>query len=317
MRQWDAGKKQGGTLQGGFLDFFRSWDPLTHFERFAFCFMLKPWGCCTEYANAVNSACRYFKKRLIMIDFKMWFDDDKITFHDQMTIYFSQANKNKALALQELLRITSDAAVEDYRQQGLSREFLFEHDYAILVSRVAFHFHRMPLENERIEVTTWEEKPELFQLKRAYEITSDSGERLVSGLSAWLLVNPHTRKIIPPKEFTLHQSNDYEKQKDCMKPGKIVLPKDMQKVDERIVRYSDLDSNGHTTNSRYGAFVVDALPAEYNEKELVDFRLNYSREALLGETLTMYASFDDTNKKVSMVGKTQNGSSFESELYYR
>ncbi|HBB13862.1 MAG TPA: hypothetical protein DCZ76_06230 [Treponema sp.] len=27
MRQWDAGKKQGGTLQGGFLDFFRYWDP--------------------------------------------------------------------------------------------------------------------------------------------------------------------------------------------------------------------------------------------------------------------------------------------------
>ena len=45
MRQWDAGKKQGGTLQGGFLDFFRSWDPLTHFELFAFCFMLKPWDC--------------------------------------------------------------------------------------------------------------------------------------------------------------------------------------------------------------------------------------------------------------------------------
>ena len=44
MRQWDAGKKQGGTLQGGFLDFCRSWDPLTHFELFAFCFMLKPYA---------------------------------------------------------------------------------------------------------------------------------------------------------------------------------------------------------------------------------------------------------------------------------
>ena len=43
MRQWDAGKKQGGTLQGGFLDFL-----LTHFEFFAFCFMLKPWGYTTH-----------------------------------------------------------------------------------------------------------------------------------------------------------------------------------------------------------------------------------------------------------------------------
>ena len=39
MRQWDAGKKQGGTLHGGFLDFL-----LTRFELFAFCFMLKPRG---------------------------------------------------------------------------------------------------------------------------------------------------------------------------------------------------------------------------------------------------------------------------------
>jgi len=37
MKQWDAGKKQEGTHQGGFLDFL-----LTHFELFAFCSMLKP-----------------------------------------------------------------------------------------------------------------------------------------------------------------------------------------------------------------------------------------------------------------------------------
>jgi hypothetical protein len=47
MRQWDAGKKQGGTLQGGFLDFL-----LTHFELFAFCFMLKP---CYRVGSSVDS----------------------------------------------------------------------------------------------------------------------------------------------------------------------------------------------------------------------------------------------------------------------
>ena len=60
MRQWDAGKKQGGTLQGGFLDFFRGWDPLTHFEVFAFCFMLKPW------LSIDNLLTKKFKRNILI-----------------------------------------------------------------------------------------------------------------------------------------------------------------------------------------------------------------------------------------------------------
>ncbi|MBQ1662770.1 MAG: hypothetical protein II054_09725 [Treponema sp.] len=93
-----------------------------------------------------------------MVDLKMWHEEGNV-FHSQMSIFFSQANRNKILSLSEVLRITSDAAVEDYRQQGLSRETLAQNGYAILVSRLALHFHRQPRENERIEVVTWEEKP--------------------------------------------------------------------------------------------------------------------------------------------------------------
>lgn len=250
-----------------------------------------------------------------MTDLKMWHEEGNI-FHSQMSIFFSQANRNKILSLNEVLRVTSDAAVEDYRQQGLSREILAQNGYAILVSRLALHFYRQPKENERIEVITWEEKPELLQLKRAYEIKSMEGERLVSGLSTWLVVNPETRRIIPTKDFTMHKAPETETQRDCMKPGKISVPKEMQQIDERIIRFSDIDANGHTTNSRYGAFVADALPPEYRDRELTDFRLNYSKEALLDEKLTVFGNFADNEKKACIVGKTESGTSFESELFF-
>ena len=134
-----------------------------------------------------------------MTEFKLWHTEEPKTFHNQTNIYFSQCSSNQTMSLSELLRITSDIAVEDYREQGYSREFLKEKGFYILVSRVSFKIHRLPKENERITVSTTEEKPEPLQLYRSYMITSDSGEKLIEGLSSWLLVDPVARKIIPTK----------------------------------------------------------------------------------------------------------------------
>ena len=252
-----------------------------------------------------------------MKDFRLWHEEDKNTFNNETNIYFSQCTSDGRLSLNELLRITSDIAVEDYSQRGMSRPYLVEKGFYILVSRASFRFHRMPLENEEITVTTWEEKPEAFQLMRAYEIKNKSGDSLVSGLSSWLLVDPAARRIVPTEKFTLRPQVDIQREHDCLKPGKIIIPKnDATLIDERIIRYSDIDANGHTNNSRYGAFIMDALPKQYQQKVFTDFKINYSKEAMLGEKLSVFGYFDDEAKKISVFGRTEQGLSFESELYY-
>ena len=55
-------------------------------------------------------------------------------------VFFSQCSKNKKLSLTELLRLTSDIAVEDFAQRGLTREFLAERNIAILVSRKSGYY---------------------------------------------------------------------------------------------------------------------------------------------------------------------------------
>ena len=251
-----------------------------------------------------------------MTEFKLWYDDDKVTFHDESMVYFSQCGRNKLMSLQELLRRTSDIAVEDYRQQGLSREFLKDNGYAILVSRVSFRIHSMPRENQRIVITTWEEEPEALQLMRAYEISSDDGTKLVTGYSSWLLVDPVARRIIPTKKFSLHEPTGIKKEHDCSAPGKIIVPETMELLQKRTIGFSDLDSNGHTNNSRYGAFIMDALPLDWADRPLRDFRINYSKEAMLGQELSVYGSFDTQEGKAIVVGRTDSGTSFESELFF-
>ncbi|HAC32070.1 MAG TPA: acyl-[acyl-carrier-protein] thioesterase, partial [Treponema sp.] len=40
--------------------------------------------------------------------------------------------------------------------------------------------------------------------------------------------------------------------------------------------------------ARYGAFVADALPSDLRHQSFKDFRLNYAKEAMLGQKVSIY-----------------------------
>lgn len=256
-----------------------------------------------------------------MDEYKQYIDENEV-FHVQTKVNFSLCNPTKKLSINDLLKMTSDIAVEHYNRIGLSRDYLLEQGFAILVSRCSFKIHRMPIENEPITIDTWENKPEALQLFRSYEIKDKDGNILVSGLSSWLLVDPVKRSIMPTKKFTLRQLPQTAKEPDCMKPSKISEPENLEVLGERTIRYSDLDANGHTNNSRYAAFIMDALPAEYQSKTIKDFKINYSKEAFLGKELTIKAGFNKTDTDneqsdvVTIIAEHDEGKCFEAELYY-
>ena len=251
-----------------------------------------------------------------MKEIKQWYDSDGITFHSEHKVQFSQSDSNKNLSLYEILKVTSDMAVEDYAQRGMDRDTLTDNGYAILVSRTAFRFHRLPRENEEYVFTTYEEKAEPLQLVRAYEFTTPDGTPLITGLSSWILVDPEAHRIIPTKKFDMRKPVETSKVHDCKKYGKIQIPEDLEKWDERIIKYSEIDGNNHVNNARYGAFVTDAIPEKFRKTPFTDFRLNYAKEAKLGQKLEIFGKINEDEKKLTIVGKTEEETSFESELYW-
>ena len=55
----------------------------------------------------------------------------------------------------------------------------------------------------------------------------------------------------------------------------------------RKVRFTDLDHNGHLYSGRYPDIVWDELPEDLQRGTLLDFQINYCKEATLGEELTL------------------------------
>ena len=245
------------------------------------------------------------------------YHDDNLRFYNETKINFCQCDIHSRINFSELLRITTDTAVEDYRQRGLSYEFLSDHHVGILLSRLSFRFHQIPKVNDVITISTWEEKPEMLQLMRAYEITRQDGTRLASGFSSWLFVDFVTHRIIRTKDFTLRPEPLLTQKHDCLEPGKITVPDCVTELDQRPIRYSDIDANGHMNNSRYGAFAVDCLPESYQDRDFTDFRMNYSKEARKGEMIRMSGAFDDNAKKIIVCGRQGADTCFESEFIYK
>ncbi len=245
------------------------------------------------------------------MDYKSYFDENKF-FHVQQTLYFSQCRADKNLSLHELLKITSDVAVEHYKQLGLPREFLMENGFGILVSRCSYRIHQWPKENQFIEIVTWEEKPQALQLMRCYKILDENKNVLVSGKSTWIVIDINERRIIPTKKFTLREAPDFSVDLDCDLPSKIVQPENMKLLDTHYIKFSDIDANNHTNNARYAAFIEDALPCEFRNKNAKDFKINFAQEAILGDSVEIYGCTEDN--KLTIVGKTPESISFEAVL---
>ncbi len=248
--------------------------------------------------------------------FKQYRDDD-LGLHSETMVYFSQCSPDQKMNLCELLKMTSDMAVEDFNRRCMSRETLADNGVAILVSRDSFRIHKYPVENQHIIVRTWEEKSEALQFVRMFQIEDMDGNKLITGVTAWLLVDVKARRIMPIKKFDdmgLRKPPLKVSERDCLPYGKISVPDDAVLLDERVIKFTDLDANGHTNNSRYAAFAIDALPQEYQKIHFKDFRINFVKEALLGQKVSIWASINDESKTILLCGKTEEGVSFEVEL---
>ena len=248
-----------------------------------------------------------------MLHFKQWHEDT--IFYREMQPYFGQCDRFQRLNLAELLLATSDSAVEDYYQRGMGYQVLKDNNFAILVSRVSLRIHSHPKANQPFRVKTWEEAPAGLQLTRRYELFDMNDKHLLSGSSTWVLVNLKNRRIMRPSDFTLREAPTFTTEFCGLPCGKITAKENMTVVDERTIHFSDIDANGHMSNARYGAYIMDCLPLEFQQKDIKDFRINYAHEAKEGDRLQLLADFSNP-ELVHVSGITAEGTCFESELYY-
>lgn len=211
-----------------------------------------------------------------------------MSYRNPCKVNYYDCDSSNLLRLSAAMRYMQQTSSEHLESRGISTERLYTEGMVFLLTKMNIKIHRMPVCNERITVSTAFVAVRGVRFHREFTIDSAEGERLVSALSLWVLVDPQNHKILRPAAF--RHSMDPE---DSMIGGAIgdcAIPKPVAAAQETTstvdIRYSHLDVNRHVNNSIYGDFLCDAVPYDALVQRGLDTAvIHFQNEATWGEKL--------------------------------
>ena len=174
--------------------------------------------------------------------------------------------------------------------RGFGIAELNENQYTWVLSRLAIELNDMPCQYENFSIQTWVENVYRLFTDRNFAILDKDGKEIGYARSVWAMINMETRK--PADLLTLHGGNisEYICEKECpiAKPGRIKVSQETP-VGEHVIKYSDIDINGHVNSIKYIEHILDLFPIEtFKEKRIKRFEMAYVAESYYGDTLSFY-----------------------------
>lgn len=200
-----------------------------------------------------------------------------------------------------LLEILQEAAGEHAALLGLDRMTLLEKDLFWAIVRQSLEITRLPAIGETVVVETWPGKPSRTAFPRHIVGRTPDGELLFRAVALWLFMNWKTRAMVLPAASGLEVPG-LSREGELPNPTGIA-PKAYPNAEIRRVRYTELDCNGHMSNTKYLNWMDDLLPLAYHESHmLMRLQICYLNEALDGQEVALSWALEDD--VLSLEGKS-------------
>ena len=191
------------------------------------------------------------------------------------------------LRLADLFRIMQVVATEHAEKIDIGKKATIDKGFFWVITRYSVTIHKYPKYLETVNVSTYPQGKNKFIYPRNFIITSESGETLITASSTWLILDKATHRI------TLHLFDDKEVPEEHYENEEPNAAKvdveDAKFIEERKVRYSDIDLNGHLNNTRYIEYIVDSLGEEFHKERIIKhITINFEKEVGAGDTVKLY-----------------------------
>ena len=230
----------------------------------------------------------------------------------------SYANdKHNILTPSAFMDLSQQIAGKHSDLYGFGRDALLKDGQVWIVSRIHIKFVRPTKWNDVIELSTWHKGCEdgLFYRREYKAVNKKDGEVDALSTASWLLFNPEKRSLVRrnplcSREETIHGENAIEEPCERLK-----MPEG-SKAEFAVghtIRRSDIDRNGHANNAKYAIWSVDALPEGCMDREISDFKINFTKEVILGDTVDIFIAKEDEDTYF-VEGKSKGLQTFISKI---
>lgn len=224
-----------------------------------------------------------------------------VVWRESFRIRFFECEPNGRVSLATLCRYFQEAANNQGKHHGLSLAEMHAAGRMWVLSRFAIHIHECARVGDTIVVETWPAGlggP--LRCYRDFRIRSSTGDLLAEGWTIWFTLDVRTRRPVRlPQNLLNRQWPTFDGERlDAKKLRPPSAASETQVAEKHVlVRFSDLDPNGHASSSCYIEWLLEPLPAAFRmEKRLTSLDIVFTSEIMAGECLVsgVYAGPEST-----------------------
>ncbi len=176
-------------------------------------------------------------------------------------------------------------AGEDADRNGFGTRELGCSNAAWVLSRMAVELDRRPRQYERFSVTTWVSGISRIATTRNFELHDSGGSLFGAAVTLWSVIDMDSRRPLDLRGLLDCAAALCDSPSPAEVPRRLSAPSEAA-AEERTVRYSDIDFNGHANSMKYLEWVADMLPVEsLMEDRFARIDINYLHEARYGSRL--------------------------------
>jgi medium-chain acyl-[acyl-carrier-protein] hydrolase len=212
--------------------------------------------------------------------------ENELIYERSQLINTSVADRWGRLRPSSMLAMLQEAAGEQCHLLGLGGDYLAPKGLFWAIIRQSVQINRLPVIGETLTVQTWPGETTKVAYPRYYVGRNQRREELFRGVALWLLMDRKTRAmVLPGKGGVLVPGIHLEGE---LPMPRSIAPANLPQHIQRQVRYTQLDTNGHMSNTKYLDWMEDLLPAQFHkERQLASVQISYLAEALEGQKIDL------------------------------
>jgi len=210
-----------------------------------------------------------------------------------------------------------EAATQAAEHGGFGRSALLDRYNSFwMLTRTWYRLNRPLHWDEELTIHTWHRGGKAVTSYRVYDLYVGE-EKVGEGTAIWVFADMVDRKLLRLKNLEELQGTDGgELCKDRILT-KLRKPEVLTQVEQRPMRYSDTDINGHVNNTRYADFACDAVHMDRleNGRFLAGMQIGYLAECRPGEVLSIQTG--EMEDHTYVCGLDESGKArFEAALFF-
>ena len=235
-------------------------------------------------------------------------------YKEKVLITSNDVDNHYCLKVSSIFKLLQMVSTNHSEILHIGKEDVMNNGMIWVVTKMQVNIYEYPHLNDEIMVCTHPGATKKFIYPRFYEIYDKKGKLLIAGAAIWVLLDANSRRLIT-KPLENKKLVDEPHKDDIALPNSFSIPGECLKIEDRKVRYNDIDLNGHLNNTKYVDYIVDINDKKfYDSYQVKQIVISYEHEIKEGQIVTIYQLKMDNDQYVK--GEIEGKTSFSAYLQF-